>query len=119
MGRTVILVVSIVTLVTTESFAQSSEPDLRVGELQKQLAELRSQMAAMQNRVATLETATGNPDPSSSTQPPHSQPLSLQPIRSQPDEAQNAGDSTAFHFKGLTVTPNGFLDSTVLLRVRN
>jgi hypothetical protein len=120
-GRTVILVVSVITLVTAEVFAQSCEPDLTVSELQKQLVEMRSQMAAMQNRIATLEAVTGNPEASPSTQsnPLHSQTPPLQPIRSQSDEAERAGEPTPFNFKGLTVTPGGFLESTVLLRTRN
>jgi hypothetical protein len=120
MGRTVILIVSVIMMVTAEAFAQSSEPDLTVSELQKQLTEMRSQMVAMQNRLATVEAVTGNPETCSITQsnPLHSQTLPLQPIRSQPDETRN-GEPTGFHLKGLTVTPGGFLESTVLLRSRN
>jgi type II secretory pathway pseudopilin PulG len=121
MRRTVIIVVSVIMTVTAEAFAQSAERDLTVSELQKQLAEMRSQISALQNRVAILEAVTGDPETSSSTQsnPLHSQTRPLQPIRSQPDDAKSAGEPTAFHFKGLTVTPGGFLDSTVLLRTRN
>ena len=68
---------------------------------------MRSQMTAMQNRIATLE-AGGR----SQTPPP-------QTVRSQPDETKSAAGPAAFRFKGLTLTPGGFLDSTVLVRTRN
>jgi hypothetical protein len=105
--RSVIIVVSVIVLVTTEAVAQSSEPDLTVSELQKQLAEMRSQISALQNRIATLE-AVRDPE----TSPP-------QPVRTQPDETKSAGEQTGFSFKGLTLTPGGFLQSTALVRSRN
>jgi len=55
-------------------------------------------MVALQNRIATLEAATGTAE-----------------VRSQPEE-KAAGESTAFHFKGLTIIPGGFLSSTALVR---
>src|SRR5262245_1032890 len=121
MGRTIGLIAALVSVMTAQGLAQSSDPDLTIGELQKQLAAMRAQLAAMQNRIATLEADRGNPGTSSSAQsnPLHSQGLPLQEIRSQADQAKNAGEPTALHFKGLTVTPGGFLDSTVLLRTRN
>jgi hypothetical protein len=120
-GRTVVLVVSVMMLGRAEAFAQSSERDLTVSELQKQLAQMSAQIAALQSRIATLEAVTGNPETSSSTQssPLHSQTPPLQPVPSQPDEAKSAGEPTAFNFRGLTVTPGGSLESTVLLRTRN
>ena len=45
MGRIVILIVTVIMMVTAEAFAQSSERDLTVSELQKQLAEMRSQVS--------------------------------------------------------------------------
>ena len=47
------------------------------------------------------------------------QALPLQAIRSQPDETKTAGEPTALRFKGLTLIPGGFLDSTALVRSRN
>src|SRR5262245_15727448 len=90
-GRTVILLVSLITLVTAEASAQSPEPDLTVSELQKQLVEMRSLMAAMQARVATLEAALLQ-----------SQTRSSQAVREQPDEPKTARDQTGLSFKGLT-----------------
>ena len=63
---------------------------------------MRSQMVTMQNRIATLEAAKG-----------------ILEVRSQPDETKTAAEPTAFHFKGLTLTPGGFLTSTALVRARN
>ena len=74
----------------------------RIRELQNQLEEMRSQMVTMQNRIATLEAAKGTAE-----------------VRSQPDETKTAAEPTAFHFKGLTLTPGGFLNSTALVRARN
>jgi len=120
-AQTVILVVSVITLVTAEAFAQSSEADLTVRELQKQLAEMRSQMAAIQNRIATLEAVRGNPETSSSADSVllHSQTGPPQAVRTRPDETKSVGEQTAFSFKGLTLTPGGFLQSTALVRSRN
>jgi hypothetical protein len=120
-ARTVILIVSVLALVTAEAFAQSSERDLTVSELQKQLAEMRAQMTAMQNRIAILEAVTGNPETSSSTQSNslHSQTLPPQPIRLQAGEVKSAGEPTTLAFRGLSITPGGLLESTVLLRTRN
>ena len=120
-GRTVILVVSVIALVAAEAFAQSSERDPTVSELHKQLAEMRSQLAAMQHRIATLEALTGNPEASSSTRsgPLQGETLPRQPIGAQPDEAKSGGEPIAFRLAGLTVTPGGLLESTVLVRTRN
>jgi hypothetical protein len=63
---------------------------------------MRSQMVILQHRLATLEAATGTGE-----------------VRSQPDETKSAGEPTAFRFKGLSLTPGGFLNSTALVRTRN
>jgi len=108
-------------MVTAEGFAQSSGQDATIKELQHQLEEMRSQMATMQNRIATLEAARGNPDASSSTESIalHSETASQPAIRSQPEGRKSADESAALHFKGLALTPGGFLDSTALVRTRN
>ena len=98
MGRTIIVVSSILIMGTADGLAQSSEPDRTIQALQTQLQEMRSQMATMQNRIATLEAAKGILE----TPPP-------QAVRPQPDETKTAGEQTAFSFKGLTLTPGGFL----------
>ena len=87
--------------VAAEGLAQSSEQD-PIRALQNQLEEMRSQMVVLQNRIATLEAATGTGE-----------------VPSQPDETKNAGEPTAFRFKGVTLTPGGFLSSTALVRTRN
>jgi hypothetical protein len=55
MARTIILTATLVMIVTAQGLAQSSDPNLTIIELQKQLVELRGQLAVMQNRIATLE----------------------------------------------------------------
>ena len=121
MPRMIILVSSFLIMVTAEGFAQSSGQDATIKELQHQLEEMRSQMATMQNRIATLEAARGNPDASSSTESIalQSQPAPQPAIRSQPEGRKSADESAALHFKGLALTPGGFLDSTALVRTRN
>ena len=102
MRRTIVLATSLLIIVPAEGRAQSSEQDPTIRELQNQLEEMRSQIVTMQSRIATLEAARGIPE-----------------VRSQPDETKTAAEPTAFHFKGLTLTPGGFLTSTALVRARN
>lgn len=116
MRRTIILVSSVLVMGTADGLAQSSEQDPTIRELRNQLEGMRVQLATMQNRLATLE-AKAIPDTSSSTEP--TPPLPPETIRSQPDETKTAGEPTALHFKGLTLSPGGFLDSTALVRTRN
>src|SRR5262245_34646956 len=121
MGRTFVLIVAFVMIATAQGLAQSSDPDLTISELQKQLVEMRSQISALQNRIATLEAVTGNPETGSSVDSVllHGQTRPPQAVRTQPDETKSAGEQTAFSFKGLTLTPGGFLQSTALVRTRN
>src|ERR1044072_702590 len=100
MRRTIPVAAGLLIIVARTALAQPSEQD-PISELQKQLNEMRAQIVAMQNRIATLEGAA-------ETTAPRSQP-----------EAAATGGATAFQFKGLTVTPGGFLSSTALVRTRN
>ncbi len=102
MRRRIILATSILMIVAADGFAQPTEPDPTVRELLHQVEEMRSQMVTMQNRIATLEAAKGIPEG-----------------RSQPDQTGTAAEPTALRFKGLTLTPGGFLTSTALVRARN
>jgi len=95
------LATSLLIIVAAEGLAQSSEQD-PIRELQNQLKEMRSQMVTMQNRIATLEAAKGTAE-----------------VRPRLDETKSGGEPTAFHFKGLALTPGGFLNSTALVRARN
>ena len=108
-------------IVTPASLAQSSKQDPTIGELQKQMDEMRSQMAKMQNRIAELEAARGVAATTSSADPVllQKQTAPAQALQSQPDERKNPGELTSFHFKGLTLTPGGFLEGTMLVRTRN
>ena len=112
---------SLVTLLATATLAQTSNQEPAIGELQRQFDEMRSQMIKMQNRISELEAAKGiaatsfTPDPVST----QSQTPPIQALRSQTDEAQSSVEPTSFHFKGLTLTPGGFLEGTMLVRTRN
>jgi len=102
MRRPLVLATSLLIFVAAEALAQSSEQDTTIRELRNQLEDMRSQMVNMQNRIATLEAAQR-----------------IIEVRSQPEETKTAGEPTTFHFKGLTLTPGGFLNSTALVRARN
>jgi len=102
MCRTIVLATGLLMIVTAEGLAQSSEQAPTIRELRNQLEEMRSQIVTMQNRIATLEAAKEIAD-----------------VRAQPDETKTAAEPAAFHFKGLTLTPGGFLSSTALVRARN
>jgi hypothetical protein len=102
MRRTIILSASLLILATAEALAQSPEQAPAIGDLQNQLEEMRALIVTMQNRIATLEAATRIPE-----------------VRLQPDETKTAAEPAGFHFKGVTLTPGGFLNSTALVRARN
>jgi hypothetical protein len=67
------------------------------------------------------ETATGIAATSSSTDPVllQSETPPAQALQLQPDKAKRPEEATSFHFKGLTLTPGGFLEGTMLVRTRN
>lgn len=102
MHRPIVLATSLLIFVAAEALAQSPERTATISELRNQIEDMRSQMVNMQNRIATLEAATR-----------------ITEVPSQPDETTTAGTPTAVHFKGLTLTPGGFLNSTALVRARN
>src|SRR4029077_4938561 len=117
MSRKVILVSIFTLTVIAAGLAQAANQEPTTGELQRQLDEMRSQMAKMQNRIAELEaargiTASSSTDPS----PPQSETAPAQALLSQPDERTSPEEPTSFHFKGLTLTPGGFLEGTMLVR---
>jgi hypothetical protein len=82
---------------------------------------MHSQMVEMQNRIAELEAARGAAATHSNADPalPQSQPAPTEAFRSRPDETKSPDEPTSFHFKGLSLTPGGFLEGTMLVRTRN
>jgi len=109
-------------LITTGgSVAQTANQDPRVTDLQRQIQEMRSQMAKMQNRIAELETTRGIATANSSPDPVllQSEASPTQTLQSQLGETKSIEEPTSFHYKGLTLTPGGFLEGTMLLRTRN
>jgi hypothetical protein len=102
------------------TLSQSSSKDPAIAELQRQLQEMRSQMEKMQNRITELEA----PKESPATKPlpdsilPQSQIRPAQAIHPQGDEKSPNG-RTSLNYKGITLTPGGFLESTILVRTRN
>jgi len=120
MSRQIILV-SIVTLtLAAEGLAQSSQKELTVGELQKQMEEMRSQIFKMQNRIAELEAAGGIAATNFSVGPvPQSDTPPAQAFQFQRDEAKSPKEPMSIQYKGLTFTPGGFLEGSLLVRTRN
>jgi hypothetical protein len=121
MRRKTILISMLASIFTAQGLAQTLNQESTIGELQKQLDEMRMQMITMQNRIADLEAAKGSAATSSSTDPVplQSQTPPAQAFQSQSDETKNPEEPTSFHFKGLTLTPGGFLEGTMLVRTRN
>jgi hypothetical protein len=105
--------------------AQASNHDPTIGELQRQLHEMRSQMARMQNRIAELQAEVDAVKGSATTNsgnhliPPQDWAPTAQVLESQPAERKSLKEPTSFHYKGLTLTPGGFLEGTMLVRSRN
>ncbi len=134
MGLKTILVTIVAVLVTAVGLAQSPLQEPTIGELQKQLEEMRSQMAKMQDRIAELEAAKGiaatsyglgagrgTAATSSSADPalPQSQSPPAQAFLSQSNETKAPEEPASFRYKGLSLTPGGFLEGTMLVRTRN
>jgi hypothetical protein len=121
MSRKTILISIFTIIVIAKGFAQSSKQEPTIGELQKQMEEMRSQMIKMQNRIQELEVAKGNAATVSSTDPVvlQSQTPPAQALRSHPDETKSPEEPISFHYKGLSLTPGGFLEGTMLVRTRN
>src|SRR5215467_10075198 len=117
-----IALLSICTLiVAARGQAQASNQDSGIAELQRQLDEMRSQMIKMQNRITELEAVRVIPATSSITDPVllQSQTPMAQTALEHADEAKSPEEPTSFRFKGLTLTPGGFLEGTMLVRARN
>jgi len=121
MNRKILLIGIFTTMVAGECLAQSSPQDAAIEELQKQLQEMHSQMATMQNRIAKLEGAKGAIAASATTDPvlPPGEATPAQALSLQADEAKSPKEPMAFRYKGLTLTPGGFLEGTMLVRTRN
>jgi uncharacterized coiled-coil protein SlyX len=108
-------------LATGGSLAQTANQDPTIADLQRQIQEMRSQMAKMQNRIAELETTNQTAEKNSSTDPIllQSQTPPAEALRSQLGEVKNSKETMSFRYKGITLTPGGFLESTILVRTRN
>src|SRR5262245_34246771 len=119
-GRVLILV-NIFSLIGAAVTAQSSNPDPAMMELQKQIVEMRSQMIRMQKRIAELEVATSisttKYDNDSMVNP--SQAAVSSARRPAAVETERPDEPVGFQYRGLTVTPGGFLEGTFLVRTRN
>ena len=121
-SRPLVLASIFLTVVSANAAAQSPT----VGELEKRLEEMRSQLVTMQNRIAELEAANGIATTSDATDRTDavvsesaalSSPASPSPLRA--NEATNIEEPTSFQYKGLSLTPGGFLEGTTLFRARN
>src|SRR5579864_7715336 len=121
MGRNAILVIILMLRAATVSLAQNSNQDPTMADLQRQIQEMRSQMAKMQNRIKELEAARGTAATKSSADPVQvqSETPPAQALQLRSDDTQNPEGPTSIRFKGLTLTPGGFLEGTMLVRTRN
>jgi hypothetical protein len=120
-SRRVIVVSFLMLTVAAGSLAQNSNQDPTIADLQRQIQEMRSQMAKMQNRIAELEAPNGTAETNSTTDPiqPQSQTPPAEALRLQLGEVKTSKEATPFNYKGITLTPGGFLESTILVRTRN
>jgi len=120
-SRRVISASILMLVATAGSVAQTDNQDPTITDLQRQIQEMRLQMAKMQNRIEELETTRGiaatNSGPDPALFPSETPPT--QALQSQPGETKNSEELKSFHYKGLTLTPGGFLEGTMLLRTRN
>src|SRR5262249_39796881 len=115
MTRQFLLVAIFLIVVAAEAGAQSPT----VGELEKRLDEMRSQMAAMQNQLAELEAATRTAATKAMPDPVHQRgtlPASTSPGQA---EEHTREEPSSIRYKGLSLTPGGFLEGTTLFRTRN
>ena len=115
MSRHIALIGIFTLIVSADARAQSSHQETTIGQLQKQMEEMRVQLATMQNRIAELEKARSLTAASSNDD---GGLLHIE-IPSDPDEPKSSDESTPFRYKGLSVTPGGFLEGTMLFRTRN
>jgi hypothetical protein len=117
MSRRIVLASIFFMVVSAEAAAQS--PTL--GELEKRLEEMRSQMVTMQNQIAELEAAARIAATSAPTDAAVFDSKALaepaSPLRAK--EAKSLEEPTSFRYKGLSLTPGGFLEGTTLFRTRN
>jgi uncharacterized coiled-coil protein SlyX len=120
-SRRVISVSILMLIATAGSVAQTANQDPTIANLQRQIQEMRSQMAKMQDRIAELETTKENSETNSSTDQilPQSQTPDAASLRSQLGDAKTSKEPTSFYYEGITLTPGGFLESTILVRTRN
>jgi len=121
MRQRAMLVSSFTLVIAAGALAQTFKQEPNISELQKQMEEMRAQMAKMQDRIAELEGSRGT-----AATTPHTDPVVLesqtppaQALKFQPEEAKSPEEPTSFHFKGLTLTPGGFLEGTMIVRTRN
>src|SRR5262249_4327281 len=116
MTRAFLLVSMLLVVVAAEARAQS--PTL--GELEKRLEEMRSQMATMQNQLAELEAATKIAATSAMLDQVRQRgTLPASTARRAAEEEQSLETPSAIRYKGLSLTPGGFLEGTTLFRTRN
>jgi len=116
---------SILILMTTAvAVAQPSDRDSLI-ELPRQLEEMREQMDKLQKRIFELESevqsmkAGKSKSVATHAPAPEGKGVLTRAILSEPDGSVISGEATAFHYKGLTLTPGGFLEGTMLVRSRN
>ena len=115
------LVCSLTLVIAAGALAQTFNQGPTTDELQKQLEEMRSRMIKMQDRIAELEASRATAATSAHTDPVvlQSETPPTQALQFQSGEAKSPDEPTSFRFMGLTLTPGGFLEGSMLVRTRN
>jgi hypothetical protein len=124
MNRKTVLIGILALLIPVGAPAQSSQTSTQeppATDLEKQLQEMRSEMSKMQRRIDELEAAKANAGTSRGSQPaaPQNPAAPSASLTELDARVRSLEEPIAFHYKGLTMTPGGFLESTVLVRTRN
>lgn len=124
MNRKTVLIGILALLIPGGAPAQSSQTSTQeppTTDLEKQLQEVRSEMSKMQRRIDELEAAKANAGTSGGSQAAAPQnPAAPSPsLRELDARVRSLEEPIAFHYKGLTMAPGGFLETTALVRTRN
>src|SRR5262249_47539103 len=107
MSRHIVLASMCLMAASVEAVDQPST----VGELEKRLEEMQSQIVTLRDRVAELEAASRITPTNGTTNPVPSQSGTLPEPATQlrANEAKSLEEPTSLRYKGLSLTPGGFL----------
>ena len=120
MNQRIVLIGTLALLTPAAIIAQDSAQKPDVSDLQKQMQEMRSQMDKMQSRIDELEAkASARTSPSAQPAASENPSAPVESWQSLNSRMEKLEEPMALHYKGLTLTPGGFLEATALVRTRN